>query len=99
MKNILCHMVDRCSLPQPIPKSITERDEVVLQADKQHSSSRAEGKCGAADSLAIGHSGLRRSCLTLVPLFGVLLTVHHIPNPKVTPHHEVKTTICAGVAL
>lgn len=57
------------------------------------------GRCGAADSLAVGYSGSRGSCLALVPLFGVLLTVHHIPDPKVTSHHEVKTTICACVAL
>lgn len=57
------------------------------------------GRCGAADSLAMGHGGLRGSCLALVPLFGMLLTVHHIPDPKVTSHHEVKTAICASVAL
>lgn len=29
----------------------------------------------------------------------MLLTVHHISNPKVTSHPEVKTAICASVAL
>lgn len=34
-----------------------------------------------------------------MPLFGVLLTVHHVSDPKVTSHLEVKAAICAGVAL
>lgn len=32
-------------------------------------------------------------------LFGVLLTVHRISEPKVTSHLEVKAAICARVAL
>lgn len=55
-------------------------------------------RCGAADSLARGHGGLEGTW-ALVPLFGVLLTVHHISDPKVTSHPEVKATVCAGVAL
>lgn len=40
-KNIPCHMVDQCPLLHPIPKSITESEEVELQADRQHSPSAA----------------------------------------------------------
>lgn len=57
------------------------------------------GRCGEADSLARGHGGLRGATWALVPLFGVLLTVHHIINAKVTSHPEVETAICASVAL
>lgn len=49
--------------------------------------------------LARGHGGLRGTFWALVPLFGVLLTVHHIADAKVTPHLEVEAAICAGVAL
>lgn len=35
----------------------------------------------------------------MVPLIGVLLTVHHIINPKVPSHPEVQPTICTRVAL
>ena len=54
---------------------------------------------GVADSLALGHGGLRGTARALVPLFGVLLTVHHVSDAKVAPHPEVETAVCAGVAL
>lgn len=57
------------------------------------------GGCVAADSLAMGDGGLRWTTWALVPLFGMLLTVHHISNPKVTSHSQVKAAICASVAL
>lgn len=66
--------------PRPFPKSISESDEVQLQVDVQPASSGAD-RCGAACSLARGG----RLAL-LVPLTGVLLTVHVIPEPKVTSH-------------
>lgn len=57
------------------------------------------GRCTVADSLVRGCSGLGGATWALVPLFGMLLTVHHISNPKVTSHPEVETAIHAGVAL
>jgi len=59
--------------------------------------------CGSSGagwrSLARGHGGLRGASLALVPLAGVLLTVHQIADAKVASHLEVKTAICASVAL
>lgn len=57
------------------------------------------GRCGVADSVVRGNGGFRGAGWPLVPLFGVLLTVHHISNPKVASHTQVKTAICARVAL
>lgn len=57
------------------------------------------GRRGVANSLAWGHGGLRGTTWALVPLFGVLLTVHHIFDAKVTSHPEVEAAICASVAL
>lgn len=52
-----------------------------------------------ADSVVRGHGGWGGAARALVPFFGVLLTVHHISNPKVPSHTQVKTAICARVAL
>lgn len=41
-KNILCRIAGQRPPPRPIPRSISESDEVELQADKQHSTSREE---------------------------------------------------------
>lgn len=49
-------------------------------------------------SVARDHHGLS-GYQTLVPLFGMLLTVHHILYPEVASHLQVKATICASVAF
>lgn len=98
-KNILCHIVDMCPPPLPIPKVC---NGVPMRWSFRQTSSTLrpeQGSCVAADSLARGDGGLRWTTWALVPLFGVLLTVHHVSNPKVTSHSEVEATICASVAL
>ncbi len=98
-KNILCHVIDQCPPPRPHPK-VYNWVRWGGASGKMSSTLRPErGRCGAADSLARGHGGSRGTTYALVPLFGVLLTVQHISDPKVTSHPEVKTAICAGVAL
>lgn len=52
-----------------------------------------------ANSLAGGHGGLNGVAWALIPLLGMLLTIHYISNPKVASHLQVKPAICAGVAL
>lgn len=71
----------------------------VPTAESDETRVRVEAERGASRSLARGHGDLGRTAGTLVPLFGVFLTVHHVSNPKVTPHPEVEAAVCAGVAL
>ncbi|TNN55605.1 hypothetical protein EYF80_034202 [Liparis tanakae] len=53
-------------------------------------------RSGAAwRSLARGHGGSRGASLALVPLAGMLLTVHQVSDAKVASHLEVETAVCA----
>lgn len=49
--------------------------------------------------MARGDGGLWGAAQALIPLPGVLLAVHHVPAPKVAPHPQVETAVCACVAL
>lgn len=80
-KNILSPIVNQFP-PHPIPKSVSDSGEAELQAEQQPST---PGWCRATISVARGYHSLRRY-QTLVPLFGMLLTVHHILYPEVASH-------------
>lgn len=75
-------------LHAPFLRSVTESGEVELQVDMQHSTYRAE-QVRQADLMARVHGGLRVVPLVLVPVIGVLLTIHLISKPEVTSHPEV----------
>lgn len=80
-KNILSPIVNQFP-PHPIPKSVCDSGEAELQAEQQPS---MPGGCRAIISVVRDYHGLS-GCQTLVSLFGVLLTVHHILYPEVTSH-------------
>lgn len=82
--------------PQNIPKSTNESDEVVFPAAPFVQN---DDRSRVANSVAGGHGHWNGPFCALVPLFGVLLTIHYILNPKVTSHLEVEPTVGAGVAL
>lgn len=68
--------------PHPLPKSVIDSGEAERQAEKQPSTS---GGWRATISVAEDYHGLS-GCQSLVPLFGMLLTVHQILDPEVASH-------------
>lgn len=92
------------SCSQPVPTSLQDPkvykvNQVRWSCNQTSTLRPGKGGYGTAALVARGYSGSRGWCQALVPLFGMLLTVQNISHPEVASHLEVKTAICASVAL
>lgn len=97
-KSILCCIADQSPAPHPRHRPLhppLPTPPKVCNGVRQRGASDEQ----LLGSLARRHGGSGGDARALVPLFGVLLTVHHVAHPKVASHAEVEATVRAGVAL
>lgn len=84
--------------PRPSPRSIA--DSQMGWGTRRAALHIQGGAAGWRGTLVVrGDGGVGGSGRALVPLAGVFLTEHLLPDPKVTSHLQVEAAVCARVAL